>query len=240
MDARLKLLYFLALAGALFFAKSALRLAIFSAVLASFLILFRRTRPRRPHALLALLFVAGSVFALHCFFAVDGSSYGQFSTIGCERGARLALTIISLWAAATLLFGSAKPQELTHAIGCFLPFATRPGSFSHSFVSLVSTGLLVFPVCKNKLGAARTAARARGGSFGLKSVGQSRRILEKLVRFALKRLYLASDDILGRLASKGYSGPEVWLKGGNAKPITASQVLLFGAVAALTVAILLV
>ena len=240
MDARLKLFYFLTLASSLFFAKSTLRLAILVVLFAALLILFRRTCLRRPHALLALLLVAGSVFALHCFVAMDGSSFGQFSAIGCQRGTRLALTIISLWAAAALLFGSAKPQELTRAIGCCLPFASRPGSLSHSFVSLVSTGLLIFPTCKTSLAATRTAARARGGSFGLKSPRQSRRNLEKLAGFAFKRLYLASDDILGRLASKGYSGPEVWLKGGAATPIRASQILLFAAVTAVTVAVLLV
>jgi len=240
VDSRLKLFYFLALASSLVFAKSTLRLAILVVLFTSFLILFRRTCLRRPHALLSLLFVAGSVFALHCFFAMDGSSYGQFSAIGCQRGARLALTIVSLWAAAALLFSSAKPLELTRAIGCILPYASRPGSFSHSFVSLVSMGLLIFPTCKTSLAAARTAEKARGGSLGLKSPGQSRRNLEKLTGFALRRLYLASDDIHGRLASKGYSGPKVRLKRGATAPIRASDILLFAAATTLTVAILLV
>ena len=240
MDARLKLFYFLILAGALFFAKDTFRIAILAAILASLLILFRRVCLRRAHALIALLFVAGAVFVLHCFFSPDGASLGHFSALGCQRGAGLALTIISLWAAATLLFGSARPRELARAIGCFLPLAKRKGSFSHSFISLVLTGLLVFPICRNRLVAARTAARARGGWLCVSSAARSRYNLEKVMGFALRRLYLASDDITGHLAAKGYSGPEARPDKSAAPPISASQILLFAAATALTVAMLLI
>jgi len=239
MDARLKLLYFLALAVSLFFAKSAPRLAILAAILASVLFLFKRASLRRPHALIALTLVAGSVFVLHCFFPWDGSGFVQFSPLGCQKGARLALTIISLWAAATLLFGSARPRELTRAIGWFLPLARRPGSFSHSLISLVSNGLLIFPACRSSLAAARTAARARGASFCLRSPGRSRRNIEEVMGFALRRLYVRSDEILSQLASRGYSGLEAWLQKGNATPISASQILLFAAVTTITVAALI-
>ncbi|MBN2208583.1 MAG: hypothetical protein JW759_04740 [Candidatus Coatesbacteria bacterium] len=240
MDARLRLLYFLALAVSLFFAKSATRLAILAAILASVLFLFKRASLRRPHALIALTLVAGSVFVLHCFFPLDGSGVVQFSPVGCQKGARLSLTVVSLWAAATLLFGAAMPRELTLAIAWFLPFARRPGSFSHSFISLVSNGLLIFPACRSSLAAARTSARARGSSFCLRSPGRSRRNTEEVLGFALRRLCVRSDEIIIQLACRGHSGLEAWLPKGDAKPISASQIVLFAAVTAITVAMLIV
>lgn len=72
----------------------------------------------------------------------------------------------------------------------------------------------------------------------MKSPGQSQRNLENLASFALKRLYLASEDIQGRLASKGYSGPEVWLKRGSAGPLGALQILAFVVATALTILLL--
>jgi len=239
LDTRLKLLYFVILAAALFLAESTSRIAILTAVLASLLVVFRRICLRRPYALIAMLLIANSVFVLHCFFSPESARLGHFTQIGCSRGAQLALTIISLWAAATLLFGSERPRELARAVGCFLPFDKRSGSFSHSFISLILTGLLVFPVCKNRLVLARTAARARGGWFRANSAGQSRHNLENAMGFALRRFYLASDDITGQLAARGYSGPDTHASRPSSRPIGASDIIMFAAATTFTVAILL-
>ena len=238
MDARLNLLNYIALAASLVFAKNVLRLAILTVLLLSLLALLRKESSRRPYSLIAVLIVASTIFALHSFFALDEADYGQFSPQGCQRGARLALTVLSLWAGAKLLFSSARPCDLARAIGAVLPFARRRGSFPHSLISLVSSGLLVLPVCKNELIAARIAARARAGRFVLGSHRMARRNLSRVVGFALRRLWAGSDEVSGLLATRGYSGPEAWLN--EHRPPSAGQLALFLIAVGLTVAILVI
>jgi len=238
MDARLNLLYYIALAASLVFAKNVLRLAILAVLLLSLFALLRKESSRRPHSLIAVLIVASTIFVLHSFFAIGETNYGQFSPQGCQRGARLALTVLSLWAGAKLLFSSARPCDLARAIGAVLPFARRRGSFSHSLISVVSSGLLVLPVCKNELIAARMAARARAGRFGLGSHHKARRNLARVVGFALKRLWVGSDEVSGWLATRGYRGPEKWLN--ERRRPSAGQLALFLVATGLTVAILVI
>ncbi|RLC45521.1 MAG: hypothetical protein DRH70_07345 [Candidatus Coatesbacteria bacterium] len=238
VDARLNLVYYIALAASLAFAKDILRLAILTTVLLLLLALFKKQSLQRPYSLIAVLVIASTIFILHSFFATGESRYGRFSPQGCQRGARLALIVVSLWAGARLLFSSARPRDLACAIGAILPFAKRHGSFSHGLISVISGGLLVLPACKHELVAARIAARARAGSFGRWSHGMTWRNLARLVGFALKRLWLSSDELSGKLASRGYDGPERWLK--SRRPPSAAQLALFLLATGLTVAILVI
>lgn len=233
-DARLKLLYFIALAASLLLAGSVLRVGIVALVLGVVIVACRKRCLRRWYSLVPVSVVAGSVFLLHCLLPVDQASDHD----GCALGARLALTILSIWAGATLLFGGVRPRELVTALGSFLPLSRSRGSFTNSLVSMLSTGLLILPVCTNSLRSARTAMKARGGSlrFGASTCG--RQNVGRLMAFALRRLYLASDEIVGRLSVRGYSGAGS-LAAHRAAPIGIKQVLSFIGAAGLTVGLVL-
>ncbi len=216
----------MALAVSLAMSDNVTRSAILATILLTLMMIFRRETIRRPRAIVAALIFVCTILLLHSCVVLGGAGYSRFSPEGAQRGAKLALMVLCLWAAAKLFFGSAKPSELARALGAFLPFARRPASFSHALVSLVTSGLLILPFCKNELVAVGTAARARGGLLGHWPDARVRRNIGRMVGVVLRNLWVGSDRISGLLASRGYAGPESWMRAGSSPSIGQAALLV--------------
>ncbi|MCD6326506.1 hypothetical protein J7M28_02985 [bacterium] len=226
----------------------------------SLLVVCRKRIAIRPRSVFPIGLIALSVFLVHVLLPTGGQDQQGFeghispsaggalemagercdtvTRSGLEKGTALALTIILLWTASMLLFRSARPGEIVAGLASIVPTSYRKGSPAASLIALIGTSLIVFPLCLETLSAARAASRRRGGALSLRRPGPSLRNLSTFAGFALRRLYLGSDDILGRLSTRGYPGPDGWAKANRAKPYKASQIFLFAIATAGTAAFL--
>jgi len=221
-DPRLKLLYLLAVAIACLFAREPLRVGILVSVLFFLLLLCHRSCLRRWFRLVFVLAASGSVLLAHCF-SPAGSTTGSLSVAasvqdragsqansvsvglgGCRKGTVLALGIVSIYALTMLLLRSSGPHQVVSALRWLLPLANRRGSPTQSLVSIMGMGLLILPALSASLASAKTAMSVRGGRIAGLSFRQGLSNLVVLSRFAVRRLYIPSADILGRLSVRGY------------------------------------